>query len=541
MLEKNTMIEIRVNGISLDLYEGTTSFINKVQFNLADLETRESEATQEIEIPKTKKNINTLSLLSRRIATREDRTVYNCELIVEGVRVVYGTMYILQETKNTLTVFVLGERATFFNQLSQNHLNELSVTLSSTLTAQLLNNTQWQFSTDFLAIHAIGISFDDQAKTVPPLDFNETTAGVYAFYIKKLLEYIVVEAGYTFDGSNFDSLFDTLVLIYPDNQVDANEKAGNTSATVNVIEGLPAIPQKEFFIEILKLFALVPVVNGSTVSFEYIEGVGNREPLVLKIDKEKPVEYYDNLNLYAQENEFYFQRGLPSDYTTGNTATFSSNGVEPSKTVLSSIFRRVPAGGTPRYPFYTVEVKTVSDTYTGGGGTNQVYFTGSTSPYNVGDFIIVAGEHFRIRGVSSSNLTLSRSVTATVSQSEVQIYNYKATGENALLGYIGDFNGQQDYAYNGDILAMTGLANDVSFSFGAITPTNLLTNYFSDITRMLENPIYFRCYTYLTPIEYLNLSVTTPIYIEEEGQYFYLNKVEQWKPNEPTRLELIKI
>ena len=42
-------------------------------------------------------------------------------------------------------------------------------------------------------------------------------------------------------------------------------------------------------------------------------------------------------------------------------------------------------------------------------------------------------------------------------------------------------------------------------------------------------------------IKFLSINGLQPIYIKELDAYFYMNKLEQWKYNGSTRVELVKI
>ncbi len=57
----------------------------------------------------------------------------------------------------------------------------------------------------------------------------------------------------------------------------------------------------------------------------------------------------------------------------------------------------------------------------------------------------------------------------------------------------------------------------------------------------MKKPLALTIDAVLTPAEFASLNPQVPIYIEEIGGLFYINKVSQYKPNAPTRMELIKI
>jgi len=70
---------------------------------------------------------------------------------------------------------------------------------------------------------------------------------------------------------------------------------------------------------------------------------------------------------------------------------------------------------------------------------------------------------------------------------------------------------------------------------------SLVENYYKIFVDSIEKPYVIQLWIYLRTQEFVVLNSLTPIWVEEFSEYFYLNKIEQYKANKLTRIELFRI
>jgi len=71
--------------------------------------------------------------------------------------------------------------------------------------------------------------------------------------------------------------------------------------------------------------------------------------------------------------------------------------------------------------------------------------------------------------------------------------------------------------------------------------SNLSNKYYTLLIESFFKPFRVTGWMNLSLTQYLSIDGTQPIYIESLDAYFYMNKIEQWRYNGSTRVELIKL
>jgi hypothetical protein len=75
---------------------------------------------------------------------------------------------------------------------------------------------------------------------------------------------------------------------------------------------------------------------------------------------------------------------------------------------------------------------------------------------------------------------------------------------------------------------------------------NLLFNqlrlkYYPDLERILKQSKKVVRYFLLSPRDILELDLLTPVYLQQDSCYYYINKVDSWQKGQPTKVELVKL
>jgi hypothetical protein len=357
------------------------------------------------------------------------------------------------------------------------------------------------------------------------------------------------------DSSNFDSDLDNYIIIITIDDIDQQVKNGDPTpnTTLDIVDLLPDMSQKEFFLEILKVQCLIPIVNGKTVTLERLQDITAESPQALAIDTSREINYIQNGVGLSKKNMF---KWAENDYGVVSPAdgVIESESIQENsvQTLLESKFTIVPyvrpfVVGTiqDRFPGFEVEHfndQNVTLNFTAGSTTVTSTPSGNAaSVVKEGDFLVEPPYYYRVMNISGSNLIIANPSPVTTTF-RLTYYRYKRLKNPICLAKIGNSASSVWLRDNG--LSLGGVLNDVF----DVTPktalewdNNLIDTYYGAVKQMLERPIIVQCFTFLTAYEYSSLDLLKPVHVPSLGQNFYINKIEQWKPNKPTRLELLKL
>lgn len=76
---------------------------------------------------------------------------------------------------------------------------------------------------------------------------------------------------------------------------------------------------------------------------------------------------------------------------------------------------------------------------------------------------------------------------------------------------------------------------------GGTTLTGLKSNYYKELEKILTRTKKVVRYFLLNARDILELDLLIPVYIEQDGCYYYINKIDSWRNGQPTKVELIKL
>lgn len=65
--------------------------------------------------------------------------------------------------------------------------------------------------------------------------------------------------------------------------------------------------------------------------------------------------------------------------------------------------------------------------------------------------------------------------------------------------------------------------------------------YYPELEKVLQRSKKVVRYFLLTPRDILELNLLIPVYLQQDGAYYYINKIDSWRKGQPTKVELVKL
>lgn len=69
----------------------------------------------------------------------------------------------------------------------------------------------------------------------------------------------------------------------------------------------------------------------------------------------------------------------------------------------------------------------------------------------------------------------------------------------------------------------------------------LRQQYYPELEKTLQQSKKVVRYFLLTPRDILELDLLIPVYLQQDGAYYYINKIDSWRKGQPTKVELVKL
>ncbi|MBS7564676.1 hypothetical protein KHS38_09695 [Mucilaginibacter sp. Bleaf8] len=69
----------------------------------------------------------------------------------------------------------------------------------------------------------------------------------------------------------------------------------------------------------------------------------------------------------------------------------------------------------------------------------------------------------------------------------------------------------------------------------------LKSRYYTDLEHILKQSKKIVRWFLLTPRDILELNLLIPVYLQQDGAYYYINKIDSWRKGQPTKVELVKL
>jgi hypothetical protein len=77
---------------------------------------------------------------------------------------------------------------------------------------------------------------------------------------------------------------------------------------------------------------------------------------------------------------------------------------------------------------------------------------------------------------------------------------------------------------------------------GTTAPLKGLKNmYYPELEKILQQTKKVVRYFMLTPRDILEIDLLIPVYLEQDGAYYYINKIDSWRKGQPVKVELVKL
>jgi len=332
---------------------------------------------------------------------------------------------------------------------------------------------------------------------------------------------------------------------------------GESDTEVIISDVIPEISQRDFVKSILQQMHLIPVTIGTTVLFKFWEDIINQSPNLLtdKVSANNDIIEFNFISNYGQNNWFIYKGDDNVQRTDMNSSLPILNKTLPlnttkielpysgsDDTIIPTLIGASLYGkaSIPAFTFEYLENTTNNISVTNGA---TAFSLSSGSGLEAGDVVVindVTVQRMRVELMTSETSGQFKfpwnGTTGGFAWSHFS-YETNDVGIHILRQQIAE----DIQVVNGDgtqpstIGAMTGFFHDSQLW------VNLLQTYYLVFANSIEKPWAVSVFVYLTVSEFKLLNSLSPIWLNEAGQYFYLNKMEQFKKNKLTRIELFRI
>jgi len=328
---------------------------------------------------------------------------------------------------------------------------------------------------------------------------------------------------------------------------------------------MPKIDRKTFFVSMLNVFNLVMQTDDITrvVTINRFNDVfdGAEQDLTNLIDVGGTVEITPGIDSIARNSRFTWENDnlLRNDFNL--TVAFDNDILSPDKVVIALPYSAadnslnfVTAGTVNlkvRCPMYETETEfieagAVTFTTINLGADPSFFVLSEDVDFQIGDWLEFLSNKYRIISKSSDRAGAMRGpLIAGVIGTELKaIHRYTAQSQTPRLAII-----EVDGSLNELGLSQGRDVQDNSFAINSYTATwfarmkweELAVDYYADILNALQTPQVIKATFNLDIFTFIQLDHLRPVYIDQFNAFFYINKIEQFKVNNKTRMELIRI
>jgi len=276
--------------------------------------------------------------------------------------------------------------------------------------------------------------------------------------------------------------------------------------TVQCERILPDISQKDFLKDTLQRFGIICQTDNAskTISFNSFRDIVNNIPIAKNwttkcINQGKQVAF--KLGNYAQVNYMQYKTDtnvLPLKFGWSQI-NIDDQTLAATNTLFESIY-----GVTLNRPYY-------------GGTIAQIKMIDDTSGSN--DFTI---------GVSPRILIDQK---LNIAQTGKTVSFTDGTNTRVVNDII-----STPYFYKPDAPQLTTQYGKPSLLFN-----DLRLCYYPELEKILTRAKKTIRYFLLSPRDILELDLLIPIYLQQDGAYYYINKIDNWRKGQPCKVELVRL
>ncbi|MES2268672.1 MAG: hypothetical protein V4520_18040 [Bacteroidota bacterium] len=280
------------------------------------------------------------------------------------------------------------------------------------------------------------------------------------------------------------------------------------SKDINVLYGqqvqceriFPDITQKDLLKDTLQRFGIICQTDNTTrtVTFASFKDIVNNIPIAKNwttkcLDQGKTVAF--TLGGYAQVNNMKYKDDeaiLPKNFGNAQISVADKT-LPPTAELFESQF-----APTLNRPYI-------------GGSIAQILKVDTTDDINAIDFNISTQPRLLIDHKlklldQSKKVTFTDGTTGIVNNDIISVpYFYKPGGDQSLLW------------------------------------DDLRKAYYPELEKILQQTKKVERFFMLTPRDILELDLLIPVYLEQDGAYYYINKIDSWRKGQPVKVELVKL
>ncbi|MEO6852109.1 MAG: hypothetical protein ABI203_05175 [Mucilaginibacter sp.] len=311
-------------------------------------------------------------------------------------------------------------------------------------------------------------------------------------------------------GYEFAGLSGSNAHVYPGATllIESQNTSVQFGQTVQCERIFPDISQKDLLKDTLQRFGIICQTDNTskTISFNSLRDIMNNIPIAKDwsskvLNQGKQVAF--QLGNYAQANYMKYKEDdnvLPKDFANAQI-NIADTTLAATADLLTSQF--APTLNRPYVTGTIAQIKMIDNT------TDSTDFTIGVSP--------------RILIDQKTNLPPGKTVTFTDGTKTLVIndtistpYFYKPDGDYSICF--------------GDMPAT-----------GTTTLPGLKTKYYPELQKVLTQTKKVIRYLLLTPRDILELDLLLPVYLQQDGAYYYINKIDAWRKGQPCKVELVKL
>lgn len=321
----------------------------------------------------------------------------------------------------------------------------------------------------------------------------------------------------------------------------------NPDKDLIIANEMPDISQKDFVLNAFKWFNIIATESAGVVTLSYWDQIADRPAALTKSIGNLELEGTKILANYASNNYLKYADNdlIERADTTGNfiinSEVIAADNIAIELIFSASDLSETPGGavGMVANPLFQYEFRNIDNNKMKTSGTS--YSTADANGLKNGDLVLVGGNFVQVQSVTDSKSGIFTTSAGTGNDQDWQTIHVTNHGDGLHVAQmepvdtpsINYYDGNQPGAGYGSAMVAT-FPEDLLFS-------RIINNYFDNLTRTLQNPAIIQVWLNFSILEYLTLDQTRPIYIESFAQNFYINKIEQYKLEGLTRVELIRL
>ena len=338
-----------------------------------------------------------------------------------------------------------------------------------------------------------------------------------------------------------------------DSQFAIYSRGANPSRDIVVSERMPELTQGDFLKGILAHQNIILSTNPLTrvVTFLSFEDIKLKEQqdwsdkLLLNKDiiESNTIGSYGTKNLFNYDKQDdLFRTGIDGHYDfdderlqkIADIINLPFEGSDSSRRYTSTTNVAALLG------VYELDVIEPSATITQNSGV--IFTTTAADQMNIGDFIVSGTQTRRVVSITSSTAgTVSSNFSPVLSGATFFVFRFKKKDDVIKLCNI-EASADVSGITNGDPTTGGATQTDLDATFNnEMLFTDLIETNYSNTMAALNRPLVLNASFIFDMFEFSTIDLLKPVYISSYGALFFINKIDQYVPNKPVLVELIRI